>query len=126
MCSRAHKAPNFGELHQREVRRMRFVRSSVNKPMMPLAALLYRPYHPELPTLQWLPARRTVHDRLGVSVAPFEVVKEHPAVLPSDPPELPPEPVPLRAWVVQDDHRTSPPPPGQHSSHLAAVLSPQR
>jgi hypothetical protein len=64
-----------------------------------LATPLFRPYHPKVPALQRTPARRTVLDLLSVSGALLEVVEEHPAVSLSDPPELPPELMPLRAWV---------------------------
>src|SRR5215216_3258635 len=73
-----------------------------------LAAPLYRTYHSKALTLQWPPARWTVLDLLGVSLTLLTVVEEYPAVLTFDPPEFPPEPMSLRAWAVQHDHKTSP------------------
>jgi RimJ/RimL family protein N-acetyltransferase len=70
----------------------------------------------EVLTLQRSPARRTVLDLLSVGLAFLEVVEEYPAVSPVDPPKLSPEPMPLRAWAVQDDHRASL--PVQDSYHL--------
>ena len=84
-----------------------------------VAALRFRSYLPKTLPLQWHPARRTVLDLLGVSAAAFEIVEEDLAVLPFDLPKLSPEPIPLRAWMVQDNHWPSPP-PRQHSCHLAA------
>jgi hypothetical protein len=70
-----------------------------------LVARLYRPYHPKVLTLQWPPARRTILYLLGVRLAVLEVIEEYPTVFLSDPPELPPEPMPLRARAVENDHR---------------------
>src|SRR5215213_9704883 len=52
-------------------------------------------------------ASRTVRHLLGVSLASLVVVEEHPLVLPTHPPELPPEVSPLRARTHQTRHRTS-------------------
>jgi hypothetical protein len=49
----------------------------------------------ELPATLW-----TVRQRFGVSLARFEVVEEHPLVLPSSPPQLPPQLVTPFAWTM--------------------------
>ena len=63
-------------------------------------ALVDRLYRPksmafELPATLW-----TVRQCFGVSLARFEVVEEHPSVLPSSPPQLPPQLVTLFAWTT--------------------------
>ncbi len=68
--------------------------------LLPLLLLVDRLYRPksmafELPATLW-----TVRQRFGVSLARFEVVEEHPLVLPSSPPQLPPQLVTPFAWTT--------------------------
>ncbi len=63
-----------------------------------LVGRIYR--HSKILALEPPTTRRTALHLLGIGLAGFEVIEEHPLVLAFHPPELPPELVPPRARTI--------------------------
>jgi hypothetical protein len=57
-------------------------------------------YRPETLAFQRPTARGTVGDLFGVGLTAFAVIEEYPLISPFNPPELPPEFVPLLARAI--------------------------
>src|SRR5215217_9165861 len=73
------------------------------------ALTLRRGCCPHLRAFERRATPRAARDLFGISLARLLIVEEHPSVLPTDPPHLPPNVYPLLARAMQCRHKLKPP-----------------